>query len=45
MAIELTDLALPSEVLTRIQERKQKLTAEDEFLIGKGAILQKKLTS
>ncbi|AQX55048.1 ATP-binding protein [Priestia flexa] len=36
MAIELTDLALPSEVLTRIQERKQKLTAEDEFLIGKG---------
>ncbi|MDT2047098.1 MULTISPECIES: MoxR family ATPase [Bacillaceae] len=36
MAIELTDLALPSEVLTRIQERKQKLTTEDEFLIGKG---------
>ncbi|MBY6085843.1 MoxR family ATPase [Priestia flexa] len=36
MAIELTDLALPSEVLIRIQERKQKLTAEDEFLIGKG---------
>ncbi|MBN8251513.1 MoxR family ATPase [Priestia flexa] len=36
MAIELTDLSLPSEVLTRIQERKQKLTAEDEFLIGKG---------